>query len=693
MEGEKSMTYEKDPFELENIPDFAMQPARGAEEYNNQYMPREARERYDASVYEKILHRPANMQFKEETKEVQPVIQQEEVLQETTVEQEVTEELEATVNLETSVEPEAITDNEDHEEVNIMEPETIPVMAPSPQPAPLPKAVPIKVVPVIGSLISSNVKLVDIKKKPQIRIFIEEDILVPDVKPDLASIISMDGKIKLTEKEIHTSQAESETIKISGDLVIQTVYIPDTLPDGESMISIDSRIPFKSETEIKSGPYSDLMVIPTIETIDFTVINERKFKVKATVALGLKEYSNMDIQIFEGIRDEEVQMLKEKIQLTDVALRKTETSEIKEELTLKENMPEIIKILKYDVNVVENHKQITKEKAVINASVYYNIMYLGASEGNDSSKAENIEAMNEGVTPVFYQGKTEFTQFIRLDGDNISAGQNPAGSKVNFQVSSLDLTAKEDGNGKKNILELNMNVDTGIELYKNIEKEIVTDVYHHLKDIQYETDEIGLMALSGSGVSEVSVREIINIPEKQDNVDRIAYISGKVNEKNTYIEQGKSIVEGSITFDLICVSGDEKKTTYNIKQEIPFRSSIEIPGIKPEMIADNDINIKELWFDKINNRQIEVNAGILVNTAILSEKSHQLVKNVSFIEGVQEKYKNPGIILYIARAGDNIWKIAKKYRTTIDEIKKINNLDYGNEIRPGTKLLIVAKSH
>jgi len=69
------------------------------------------------------------------------------------------------------------------------------------------------------------------------------------------------------------------------------------------------------------------------------------------------------------------------------------------------------------------------------------------------------------------------------------------------------------------------------------------------------------------------------------------------------------------------------------------------------------------------------------------------VKNISFLDSPQDSNPLPGIILYIARSGDTIWKVAKKYRTTIDELKKINEIEFGKEIKPGTKLLIVAKNH
>jgi hypothetical protein len=735
------MSYEKDPFEFEGIPDFALQPAKEADEYNFHYTPRGATGRFDPAVYEKALHDsvkqaaereeqsemldirednapgsfdgtmeffPQAMEeilpaaFAAPDEETKPAFTEPAGLEEEAAAVETIAETPAEIPEITEI-PEAVeTFEEEASAVEFPESEEdeIPVFSapgsrPVFQPIFVPKTVPAKIVPTINSTISSKLKLMDMKKKEPIRMSIEEDILVPDIKPDLARILAMDGKIKLQEREIHTGQTETDRVRILGDLILQTLYVPEHMVDGEPIVSIESRIPFKNETEMKAGPYSELAVAPNIESIDFTVVNERKFRVRAAVVFGVKEYSNVDVEVFEGVRDEEIQMLKEKINLTDVAARKTEPMEIKDDFMLKENMPDILKVLRYDVNIVENHKQIMKEKAVINASVYCNIMYLGAEGNPDAVKAEEVGMAPEGdtVTPVLYQGKTEFTQFIRLDGDYNQNDQNPAGSKVNFNITSLNLTAKEDGNGKRNLFGLDMNVDTNLELYKNIEKEVVTDVYHHLKDIQYETDEIGVMALGGSGVAEISAREIVNIPERYGNVDKVVYISGNIIEKRSFIDQAKSVVEGIVTVNMICTSADTKKTAFNVMQEIPFRSAMEIPGITPEMTASNDIVLKELWFDKINNKQIEVNAGILVNTAVSSQKKHQLVKNISFLESPQDSNPLPGIILYIAKTGDTIWKIAKKYRTTIDELKKINDLEIGKEIKPGTKLLIVAKNH
>ncbi|WP_027400308.1 DUF3794 and LysM peptidoglycan-binding domain-containing protein [Anaerovorax odorimutans] len=794
------MTYEKKPFEYENIPDYALKPAREAPDIDNS----EA-DQFDPTAYDRILgasesvikeHEipalnldsnlsnniasvsPPSMEklvnekiepikeielmpqkisqikideeIKVEEKEKPEPIEEINTAEKVIAEREEKNNVEATAKVETieeiqeektmaampkeeieaeeTIKPEPVesikaedpkdaesmeettadtvsNSEEEPEEVPVSappreeEPEEVPASAPPreeepeavPVSAPPSKVAPVKIIPLVGSLESSKLKLVDIKDKPKTKVYIEEDILVPDVKPDLSTVLAVDGKIKLSEKEVSVSQNGADSVKVTGDLVVETLYLPDTSDNGDQIISIESKLPFKSECNVGAAPYSNLVITPQIDSIEYIVINERKVRIKSEVTLGLKEYGNLDVDLFEGVKGEEVQMLKEKIRVTDVALRKSQTMEVKEELALKESMPEIDTILKSDINVVENHKQISKEKAVINASIYCNVMYLGKSQKESLKSSE--ESAEIPLEPVLFQGKTEFTQFIKLSDDIDTESKNLVGSKVDFDINSFSLAKKESEDGKATSFDLESIIDTSVELYQNIEKEIVTDVYHNVKDIQYETEELGLMSLSGSGASEVSVREIINVPEKNGAVDRIAYMSGDIKETNSIVDEGKSIVEGLATINLICIAEDENKTAFNLKKEIPFRSSIDIPGAKPDMQSSNQLTLKDIWFDKINNRQIEVNAGIALTTTVSKEEKHKLIKNVSFIEMPEGDHTAPSIILYITRDGDNIWKIAKKYRTTIDEIKKINELEYANEIKPGTKLLIVSKSH
>jgi hypothetical protein len=297
----------------------------------------------------------------------------------------------------------------------------------------------------------------------------------------------------------------------------------------------------------------------------------------------------------------------------------------------------------------------------------------------------------EAPRPVFYQGKSEFTQFIKL-----SDTENVPGSRVNFRVTNLSISPKERDDGARKVLDINMDVQTTIEIYKNHEKEVITDIYHHIKDVEFDSSEVKFMYLQGSGSTDISLRETVNVP----NAEQIAYMEGRIYETNSALDTGKNILEGVLEASIVGMEADNgmelppelsTRRIFKVKAEIPFRSFIDIPGATKDMQGENEFFIKELSFEKLNNRQIEINAVINAKAMITKNDMHTLIKSVSLKDPEGNYGDEAGIVLYVAKRGDSVWKIAKKYRTTIDEVCRINQLEQESDLPPGAKILIVRK--
>ncbi|QHI72112.1 SPOCS domain-containing protein [Aminipila terrae] len=538
------------------------------------------------------------------------------------------------------------------------------------------------IVPTAGALITNELKMTDIREKPETRVYIEEDILVPDTKEDLASILSMTGKASLGDSEIRVGQLSQDSVKVTGEIELHTLYIPENYTGEHHIINIQSRLPFKTEWNVSAEPLSRLVIKPYIESIDYTVINERKFRAKLTVRLTMREYANVEMQVFQGIKGEKLQLLKEKIQMTHVPERKSDVMDINETLALKDTQPKPERILKYDVDIVENHKQITEDKAVINATIYCNVLYLGSS--NEAEAMSMEESGGSRLSPQLFQGKTEFTQFIPI--------LNPAeGSKISFNYNNLNVHIKDPDPEEpaENAFALEGTVETTIEIYKNLEREIVTDIYHRTKDVVCDKVELEAMSLGGSGVTEAAVREIINVPEKYGEVKRVIYIYGNIKNSRSFLEQNKNIVEGAIDITLLCLPEDQKKAAFRLNKEVNFRGSMEIPMGRGDTKANSEIAIKELWFDRINAKQIEVNANLFISSSVYGQDKYQVIQNVAFVEPKEEPGIKPGMVVYITKNGDTLWNIAKKYRTTMEMITEINDLAEDQQLPSGMKLLIV----
>ena len=686
------MEYKKDLFETENIPDYALQPAKPADEFDpsvydklfaamtQQKAPLSEAEQMPAAGPDVELvsaQIPYNEAAYEVVPEAEPVS-----LQDTGAVQVSAQEYEEAPVSQPLQENEAVQVSEEEcEEVPVSQPlqENEAVQVSSQEinesfeeaaPVMVPKASPIKIMPAGKNQVSRNINYTDFRKLSPITIHVEEDILVPDVKPDLESILCVDAKCRLAERSISTGVSGIQAMRISGDLSLHTVYIADKGDNCEAVECIESKLHFREDCPIKTSPNGNLILTAYLDCVDHEKINERKFRIKADISVCAREYRPKEAKLFNSIEGEEVQSLYDKVNFTDVALCKTESIEICEELKLKEGMPEIDKILCYNVNVVENHKQISREKAVINAAVYCNVMYQSES------------------TPVLYQGKTEFTQFIKMDDE--SAFSKPfTGSRATFNITDLSIVPKSNESGQCCQFELNMDVDTVLEYYREIEEPVITDLYHYDKDVRYDTDTVVFMNLCGNGVSDATVREIINIPDRYSTGFQVVYLSGSPIIRREQVEMGKCVVEGVIPLYLVCLSGEEEKKPFYLKQDLNFRSSMEIPGCRPDMEVDSQAVLKELWYDQINSRQIEVNAGIGITANVFGKSSRELIQTVSFLESEESAKPKSKLIVYVAKDGDDVWKIAKKYRISMNQIKEINGIENDGAVLAGTKLLII----
>ncbi|MEG1297861.1 MAG: DUF3794 domain-containing protein [Anaerovoracaceae bacterium] len=529
-----------------------------------------------------------------------------------------------------------------------------------------------KITPLSSSTTYDHLSFTGAVEKEEVKIFIEEDILVPDIKADLISILSMEGTPILSSKEFQVGQGEEDQIKLKGEISIHTIYVPDS-KDGEGQIAtIQSRVPFKTDWQGNASPLSHIGITPIVEKIDFTVINERKFRVKITLILRIKEYAEKEVSIFGGLNGEKLQLLKEPVKMSHVAVRKKEEIEISEIFKIKEEELKPVKILKHNINIVENHKQVTSEKLVVNAVISANILYMGQGEKDGESYQE----------PCFYQGKSDFTQFILMNKE-----ENIAATKLVFQEEDLVLEINKES-PEEGDFALKGTIKTNVEVYKTIEKEMVTDLYHSSKEITYDDKEMNIETIVGTGAAEVSAREIFNVSEEERQVAKVIYISGRIKESNSVIEQGRCIVEGTMEARILCMTQEDGKKPFAMTQTIPFRGSMEIFEANEGMIGENNIFIKELWFDKINSKQVEVNASLGIETTVRKPCCLKIIENLSYVDKGKERQAAP-MVIYIAKNDDTLWKIAKKYKTTRKALREVNNITDDAEIQQGAHLLVV----
>ncbi len=562
----------------------------------------------------------------------------------------------------------------------------------------------VTLIPATDDLRSARIRLSGASPVVLPHMSIEEDILVPDTRPDLEKILSVTATPEISKHESYAGQNGKNMLKINGSFEISVLYLP---ADGATgVVAINSKIPFRREFEIQEplSPQAEIKI--TGKMPEAKVINERKIRISTGASFNAWEYGDTEMELLEGVRDDSLLLKKERVRFTDMAQRRTDTTDIREKIRLKESYPEPKSILRQEMNVVENHRQISKGKAVVEASLYYSILYMPES----SEALDADDGASDAAVPVYVRGKVDFTQFLRLPDVK---DDETAGSIVKFDILTSDISLRAPGasasgydgsdedeeeeyeesgdssaDSSAPYFQLSASVAAGIQVYRSLERDVVTDMYHRSKDLEYSTAPYQVSELCGSASPDISIRETVNIPETRGNADSVPYISLTTENITASTEDDRCVIEGSLRANILFVE-EENAEISCFEHHIPFRTVTDMPGACAESYAECDAGIKDIWFDRMNSRQIDISCSLSVRVSVWNTQSHEFIDKVCYIDDGSTPQPLSGIVVYMTKPDDTQWSVSKKFRTTEAALREVNDLEAEQPLVPGMRLLIV----
>jgi LysM repeat protein len=105
---------------------------------------------------------------------------------------------------------------------------------------------------------------------------------------------------------------------------------------------------------------------------------------------------------------------------------------------------------------------------------------------------------------------------------------------------------------------------------------------------------------------------------------------------------------------------------------------------------DSNINIK---IKDVRLNVIQNGNNIDIKITIYVEITVENILNISSIEKIEDTPIDlkdiSSINIYVVKPGDSIWKIAKKYKTSMENIIKTNKLENPDLINIGQKILVI----
>ena len=120
--------------------------------------------------------------------------------------------------------------------------------------------------------------------------------------------------------------------------------------------------------------------------------------------------------------------------------------------------------------------------------------------------------------------------------------------------------------------------------------------------------------------------------------------------------------------------------------ELPFQQVVKIPELKSNMQPQVNVEASDIEYKSVGGNQEQIRLNMNVSVTNNEVRNVDTVKNVEITD--EELPKMPSIVVYYVKVDDTLWKIAKKFRTTVNELKELNSLT-DDTIYPNQEIIIM----
>ncbi len=540
-------------------------------------------------------------------------------------------------------------------------------------------------------LVKRNIHMNRWKNQINTQITLDDDFNVPDTMSDIAQVVLDSGSVQLEPVKV-----QNERIQVRGKMDFHVLYRKE---EG-GLQTLGGMIPFEETINVPGLEEKDYVSISwQLEDLDVGVINSRKLSIKAIVTLEVKVEALFDAEAAVDIgtmpmgatteeremREEramqgnverygrnsdmpQIEMQKRTLDVAAIALRRKDTYRIKEEITLSGNKPAIDRILWTEMRLSGVTTRPMDGRIHLEGVLMVFVIYEG--EGENSV----IQWLEESLP---FSGEVEMTGAVE---EMIPA--------ISIRLVHRSIEEKPDYDGEMRELDVDAVMELDIRLYEEQTLELLSDLYAVNRELELETGEACFDQILMHNTGRCKVAEKIHL-DARERVLQICHSTGSVKLDEVTTRDDVLVMDGVLDVKLLYLTDDDSQPVQSSQEMIPFHYEAEVPGITPDSVWYLEHGVEQLTAVMVGGEMAEVKAVICLDILVLQPTRQNVIQRAQLAPLNTARLKEmPGIVGYLVQQEDDLWKIAKRFHTTVDNIMMTNDLT-SEEVRPGDCLILI----
>lgn len=456
---------------------------------------------------------------------------------------------------------------------------------------------------------------------------LDDDFIVPDALDDAVQILLSDGEV-----QIENSRIQGEKVLIRGKLVFRVLYRRES----GGLQAMGGEIPFEETVNVPELSERDYtQIVWNIEDLNITMIHSRKLSAKAVLTL---------------------------------AVRRKDIYRVREEVSVSANKPNIETILWQEMRLRDVSVRPLDGKLHLDGELSVFLIYSGEGEHTP------VQWLEESIP---FSGEVELSEAVE---EMIPA--------VGVRILHAEADKKPDSDGEMREVEVEAVLELDIRLYKEESVELLSDLYSTGCEVVSEQGEVCFDRLLTRNSCKMRVGGSVSF-QKPERILQICHSSGIVRLDESRPSENGLAIEGVLEVSLLYLTDDDAAPVGAISEVLPFSGTVEAEGIREDCVWQLNLGLEQLGAVMLGGGEAEVKAQLTVELLVFQPMQEEVVTSVQTQPFDLKRWEQqPGIVGYIVQPGDSLWKIAKKFHTTVDQVREMNEIDE-EEAGAGARLLLI----
>lgn len=536
----------------------------------------------------------------------------------------------------------------------------------------------------------------------------EATVQLPPEYPDIDKIVYAEGIVNLTNPAPVLGQAIlSGTVDIG--LIYQTRQGEKTVLQG---VEFSKAVEFSIPVEIADlTPESLIEASVKAESVTATAGKGRSIKLDVVLAYELESSRVQESKVLTGITgvDQKVKVSSEPLEVKDYVGRVDLVKKVEAVLNLTKADFPVDRILRVGVNPVLENSRCLAGKVVVEGSLDFDLIYVPKEAApvapppepapvnpeeeviqEPGTDDEFFSDFTESAPGVPFVAKKEFAQAAKFV---LSVDLKDARPEMKVEAKLLAGAVKAAVAGGDKV-EVTLDLKGVAMVFEGIALEMVTSA-----DLEDGEDRIDLnrAMLSIPQVVARSTKELVvtgtpGVPASKAELKEVLMAQAKAEVSQCKLAHDKITVSGKVHLSVLYTGenelGAEIMDYLKVEKGLDFKETLEVPGVEAGMLVKAEADIATTAVSILDPFTLEANLLLTLNVEVADMAEKEIVLEAAV--AVPAPKDGASIRVVVVQAGDTLWKLARRYGTTMEFIAQYNKLEDVNDLASGQRLRIPA---